>query len=278
MLSEIGLDFEPVFTSRPEETRRLALEACARGTEALAVYGGDGTLSTVASAVCTLPAPPILGQIPAGSGNDWIRSLGIPQNPLKAAEVILSGATRLVDTGCCRIGERDFFFINSAGIGFDALVLRRTLSLRKSVPLRKSGYIISLAFSALIPPTWRATVSGDGPPFISGSYFTLTIGVGRFSGGGMSLAPEAVIDDGLLDAVGILPMGLPAIAVNLPRVFNGTLMKLGKARMERARRISVIPEGEVLLELDGEFVQFGSKPEKLVFASGPKLSVTAPRI
>lgn len=277
ILREIGLDFSPVFTANPGETKALALASVADGFPGLAVYGGDGTLSTVASAISELPSPPILGQIPAGSGNDWIRTLGISQNTREAAMVLLDGCTRKVDTGLCVVDGLKSLFINSAGIGFDALVLRRTLGLRKTLPLRKSGYLVSLAFSALVPPRWNAEVYADGRVLVSGEYFTLTIGVGRFSGGGMSLSPDALIDDGLLDAVTILPVGLSTIARNLSRVFDGSLMKLRQARADRAETITVIPHGEILLEMDGEYRVFPSPPESITFNTGPVLRVAAPR-
>lgn len=276
-ISGLGIEFTTAFTDSPETTRRLALSAANEGYGGVAVFGGDGTLSTAASALIDLASPPVLAQIPAGSGNDWIRSLGIPQDPREASVLLGQGFTRQVDTGLCRIDGTPHFFINSAGVGFDAFVLRRTMSLRRIVPLRKSGYIISLALSAIIPPRWRASITSRGRELHSGSYFTLTFGVGRYSGGGMSLSPTAVVDDGLLDAVWVLPVGFPTIAMNLPRVFNGSLMKLSQARSERSPFFSVIPEGEILLELDGDFQRFSRTPSELVFETGPMLRVISPR-
>lgn len=276
MLRSIGLDHTVVFTEGPSMTRELALSASAEGLGGLVVFGGDGTLSTAASAVSCLPSPPVLAQIPAGSGNDWIRSLGIPQGIREAALLIKRGVTGVVDSGLFRGCGREALFMNSAGIGFDALVLRRTLSLRRLVPLGKSGYLLSLAASALFPPVWRASIATGADTLHDGSYFTLTIGVGRYSGGGMSLSPTAVPDDGLLDAVWILPVGFPTILKNLPRVFDGTLMELAQARSRRASSFSVEPSGELLLELDGEFQKMPLEPGKLVFENGPGFRVIVP--
>lgn len=275
-LVSIGLDHTPAYTSNPSMTRELALAAAAEGCGGLAVYGGDGTLSTVASAIAGLPAPPVLAQLPAGSGNDWIRSIGIPHRVRDAAVVIKRGVTGFVDSGLCRVGGKESLFINSAGMGFDAFVLRRTLSLRKVLPLGKSGYLLSLAFSALAPPRWRASISAGATKIHSGGYFTLTIGVGRFSGGGMSLSPTAVPDDGLLDAVWILPVGFPTILRNLPRVFDGTLMEMPQTRSHRSTSFSVDPDGALLLELDGEFQDLPEKPGGLVFENGPRFKVIIP--
>lgn len=277
LLEGMGLDFRFSLTGSPSNTTELVRRALAEGCGGIAVFGGDGTLSTVAACLSSLDAPPVLAQIPAGSGNDWVRSLGIPGDRASAAMLLKQGCTRLVDTGTCSVGGERRPFINSAGIGFDAFVLKRTLSLRRVLPLKKSGYLASLFIASLRPPTFSATVLADGKAFHSGRYFSLTIGVGRYSGGGMSLSPAAVPDDGLLDAVRIAPVGFGTIAGNIRRIFNGTLMEMREAAGARAVSFTVVPEGGLLLELDGEFQRFPSCPEKLEFATGPALRVISSR-
>ncbi|MFO7627866.1 MAG: diacylglycerol kinase family protein [Candidatus Fermentibacteraceae bacterium] len=277
MLEGTGLDFTHAFTDSASTTFALTLRALSEGFGGVAVFGGDGTLSSVGAVLSSVETPPVLGQIPAGSGNDWIRSLGIPQDRESAVRLLAQGLTRLVDTGVCTVSGVRKPFINSAGLGFDALVLKRTLALRKLLPLKKSGYLVSLFIAALWPPRFSATVLADGKAFHSGRYFSLTLGVGKFSGGGMSLSPTAVIDDGLLDAVRIAPVWFGTIAANIGRIFNGTLMEMKQARGARAASFIVIPEGDVLLELDGEFQTFETRPEKLSFETGPVLRVISSR-
>lgn len=273
MLEGTGLDFSHAFTESPTTTSALTQRALSEGFGGVAVFGGDGTLSTVGAVLSSVGNPPVLGHIPAGSGNDWIRSLGIPHDRALVARLLKQGVTRTVDTGVCSIDGVRRPFINSAGLGFDAFVLKRTLALRKVLSLGTSGYLVSLFLAALKPPVFSATVLADGNPFHSGRYFSLTLGVGRFSGGGMSLSPTAVIDDGLLDAVRIAPVGFPAIAANIKRIYRGTLMDMKQARGARAASFSVIPQGDVLLELDGEFQAFQQAPAKLSFDNGPALRV-----
>lgn len=273
MLEGTGLDFSHAFTGSAATTSALTLRALSEGFGGVAVFGGDGTLSTVGAVLSSVENPPVLGHIPAGSGNDWIRSLGIPQDRASVARLLKQGMTRTVDTGVCTIDCVRRPFINSAGLGFDAFVLKRTLALRKLLPLGKSGYLVSLFIAALWPPRFSATVLADGKAFHSGRYFSLTLGVGRFSGGGMSLSPSAVIDDGLLDAVRIAPVGFPSIAANIKRIYSGTLMEMKQALGARAASFTVIPQGDVLLELDGEFQSFQEKPAELLFETGPVLRV-----
>lgn len=273
MLEDTGLDFSHAFTESPNATSALTLRALSEGFGGVAVFGGDGTLSTVAAVLSGVESSPVLGHIPAGSGNDWIRSLGIPQDRASTVRLLKQGFTRTVDTGVCTIDGFRRPFINSAGLGFDAFVLKRTLALRKLLPLKKSGYLVSLFIAALWPPRFSATVLADGKAFHSGRYFSLTVGVGRFSGGGMSLSPTALIDDGLLDAVRIAPVGFFTIAANIGRIYSGTLMDMKQALGARAVSFSVIPQGNVLLELDGEFQPFRERPGKLVFETGPALRI-----
>jgi len=273
LLETAGLDFSHAFTSHPSTTSALSQQAIAEGFGGVAVFGGDGTLSSVGSVLSSIETPPVLCHIPAGSGNDWIRSLGIPQDRAEAVRLLKQGFIRAVDTGVCTVDGVRKPFMNSAGLGFDAFVLKRTLALRKLLPLKKSGYLVSLFLAALRPPGFSATVLADGKAFHSGRYFSLTIGVGRFSGGGMSLSPGAVIDDGMLDAVRIAPVRFGTIAANIGRIFNGSLMDMKQAIGARAATFSVIPEGEVLLELDGEFQTFQKVPERLEFDTGPVLRV-----
>jgi YegS/Rv2252/BmrU family lipid kinase len=273
MLESAGLDCTHAFTESPSTTGALAMRALSEGFGGIAVFGGDGTLSTVGAVLSGVESPPVLGHIPAGSGNDWIRSLGIPQDRASTVHLLKQGHTRIVDTGICSIDGFRRPFINSAGLGFDAFVLKRTLALRKMLPLRKSGYLVSLFIAALWPPGFTATILADGKDFHSGRYFSLTVGVGRFSGGGMSLSPTALMDDGLLDAVRIAPVGFFTIAANIRRIYSGTLMDMKQAHGARAVSFSVIPQGNVLLELDGEFQPFREMPGKLVFETGPALRV-----
>ncbi len=276
LLSSRGIPFAPVFTTCPGRTAELAESSVRDGFDGLAVYGGDGTLSTAASALCGMEVPPVLAHIPSGTGNDWVRSLGIPRSVPGAVELMKKGFTRRVDTGVCLADGEPRFFLNSAGMGFDAFVLHRALRLRRVLPLGKSGYLASLVASALFPPVWRADISSGGDLLHSGAYFTLTLGVGRYSGGGMSLSPAALPDDGLLDAAWILPVGFFTIAANIPRVFDGTLLELPQARGHRAAAFRVEPKGDLLMELDGEFQVFSSPPSEILFRTGPGLTVIAP--
>ncbi|MEA3266154.1 MAG: diacylglycerol kinase family protein [Candidatus Fermentibacteria bacterium] len=252
-----GIKFSSKFTEAPAQTRLLASNAMNMGFTGVIAFGGDGTVSDTAAAISKLDTKPVLAFLPAGSGNDWIRSAGFdPPFIDSSINAIVAGQTRLVDSGICRWPGGSRFFLNSAGIGFDALVLKRTAGSRRFLPGGKISYLLNMAVSALFPPHWRGTISCDGKPFYKGDYLTMTTGVGKYSGGGMQLSPNAVPDDGLLDCVILSPMNFFTIAKNIPKLFDGTLHKTEWATSAQGTVIRIVPEvpGSTVLELDGEVV------------------------
>ena len=97
--------------------------------DTLRVYGGDGTVSDTAAAISTLEEKPLLAFIPTGSGNDWIKSIGFTSTSIDSSiSAIVTGNIKSVDTGMCSWENGSKFFLNSAGIGFDAFVLKNAIS------------------------------------------------------------------------------------------------------------------------------------------------------
>ncbi len=279
-LLNAGINFVSKFTEAPAQTRLLASNALSLGFDGIIVYGGDGTISDASAAISFLETKPLLAFIPAGSGNDWIRSIGFnPPTVHSCIEAIAAGNTKVVDAGMCVWPGGSRFFLNSAGIGFDALVLKRVVFLRRFLPLGQLSYLLTLIASALFPPHWRATVYSDSKPVYKGDYLTLTTGVGRYSGGGMQLSPTAVPDDGLLDSVVLSPMNFFIMARHIGKLFDGTLHRTRWATSAKGSVIRIEPSkpGAVILELDGEVVILSEKCEFIELISMPnELRVIAP--
>ncbi len=279
-LVSAGILFSVKFTEAPAQTRLIASNALNLGYNGIIVFGGDGTVSDAAAAISSNEKKPVLAFLPAGSGNDWIRSIGFTIPSIDSCvKAIAAEETRIVDAGMCAWPGGSRFFLNSAGVGFDALVLRRTIASRRFLPFGKFSYLLNLGVSALFPPHWRATISCDGKPFYKGDYLTLTTGVGRYSGGGMQLSPAAVSDDGLLDSVILSPMNFFTIAKQINRLFDGTLHKIKWATSARGTVIRIEPNkaGSLVLELDGEVVIPGKDSEYIELVSlKNELTVIAP--
>jgi len=280
VLTGTGIRFTPRFTEAPAQTRLLASNAHGLGFDGVAVYGGDGTVSDAAAAISSLGSKPVLASLPAGSGNDWVRSLGFENATVEhCAAAIAVCATKQIDTGLCVWPGNRKFFLNSAGVGFDALVLKRAVNTRRFIPPGGLNYLLALAVSSIVPPRWEATVFCDGKPFYKGDYLTITTGIGRYSGGGMQLSPSAVPDDGLLDSVVISPMSFFAIAKHLSKLYDGTILATEYTTAARGSVVRIEPftTGSALVELDGEIVDTGEEAEFIELISKPSdLTVVVP--
>jgi diacylglycerol kinase (ATP) len=265
-----GGGVECVMTEAPGHARRIALEATRRGVERVVVVGGDGTVSEVAHGVAGTQVA--LGVVPAGTGNDFSRALGLPAAVGAAARVAFGGCTRWVDLGQARIGERCVAFVNVAGCGFDAEVVRRTSTaphLGGTLP-----YLIGIlrTLSAFRPRSLRFVL--DGQQFERHA-LGVAVANGAWYGGGMRIAPGAAIDDGLFDIClmgQINPMQLLAL---LPRLYAGTHAGHRAVEFFRGRELRVEPvsSADVSCQADGELlgqipVTFSIQPRRLLCVTG----------
>jgi diacylglycerol kinase (ATP) len=192
---------------------------------------------------CEIP----LGIIPAGSGNDLIKSLGIPNDTRAAVDILLAGRTRVIDAGTIN----GLCFVNVVGIGFDAAVNHNSHGLRwpASGLLRYIAALIkTLGTYAPLPLT--VTINGSAT---TQDLYLLTIGNGTTCGGGFRLTPHAKLDDGLLDVTFVKPITVPRLLWHLPKVFQGTLERVEKyASMTQATGLRVETSQQVPVHVDGE--------------------------
>ncbi len=244
LLGERGISFDLEFTREPGDAGRIARES-QEGFDVIVAVGGDGTVNEVLQGMTAGAGP--LGIIPAGSGNDFIKSLQIPNDPERAIDVLTRGKTRSIDVGVIN-GRR---FANAVGIGFDAAVNKASCGINRS----KKGFILYLW--ALVKTLGRfdpvpVTVGMNGSIF-SREIFLLTIGNGTTVGGGFKLTPHAVLDDGLLDVTVVDPIRLLPLLWHLPKVFLGTIERAtAYAAASRTSGISVESAYDVRVHVDGE--------------------------
>lgn len=252
-----GISFETVLSQSSVHLSELAAVACRENRRGIMIVGGDGTASHVIRGLSEGNSDsPILAMIPAGTGNDWVRTLKI-SNSKSAVEAIVSGRAEQLDIGRCSIKSGDTLiyeakYMNSAGLGLDAHVLMKTLAKRKHKPLKNSGYLGTLVATLLNPPSWDADISVDGKSVFSGDYLSLTLGVCKYAGGGMQPSPGSVPHDGLLDAVIIRPASKFRLYWNLPRLFNGTVLGYKSVSSWKGTDIAIKSSGKIKIELDGE--------------------------
>jgi len=191
-LEESGLDSETVFTEAPGHASELAARAVAGGTRRVLVAGGDGTVCEAAEGMAGIGGCE-LAILPLGTGNDGARTLGVPTDLSQAARVATGGIARPVDL--IRVGDR--MVLNAIGIGLTADINERAGRVKwvRGIAVYLGTAAVSLfKFRA---PQVRIVVDGR---VIDSTMTILAVHNGPTTGGGFALTPEAVPDDGLLDA------------------------------------------------------------------------------
>lgn len=256
-----GMAYNMIETERPGHGTELASQAAREpGCKGVIAVGGDGTAYEVACGLLGSSTP--MGIIPVGTGNDFIKTVGIPKDVRQALECILTQPARPVDVG--RLNDR--LFLNVSGTGFDVAVLECMEDAKKVV----SGilpYLIGIvrAIFRYRPVHVAWTVDGD-----SGEQDVLLCAVanGRYIGGGIPICLAAEPDDGLLDFILVENKPRWMIPFYLPGLLMGRVLKFPFTTHRRCREMTISAKG-MHLNIDGEVqamdeVRFSVMPEELM--------------
>lgn len=230
-------------TSAPGDARRLAEEGVDEGFSVIVAAGGDGTLNQVVNGMSESDAA--LGILPVGTMNVFASEIGIPQgNVEKAWAVVERGNVVSLDLPVAG-GQ---YFIQLAGVGLDAEVVRQTSSDAKRA-LGPLSYLLTLAQVAAVKPPRVRAVTVDGAER-EGSF--LLIGNGRLYGGPFPLFKHARLDDGLLDVVVFQNQSHWDVVRYFQAIAFGTHPDLPDVEYLQTPSLTVTSEGDVPVELDGE--------------------------
>src|SRR5215204_4117757 len=207
-----GLSFRVERTHSMDHARALAREARDAGELAVAM-GGDGLAGAVAGELRGTDG--VLGVLPGGRGNDFARKLGIGPDPERACDVLAGGREHAIDVA--EAGGRTYLGIASAGFDSDVQDIANATKL----PLGELVYVYATlrALRGWRHARWQVVVDGEAQAFDGYSVAVANSGV---FGGGMYLAPEASLDDGLLDVVLTRAATKRSYLSGLPKVFKGT--------------------------------------------------------
>lgn len=232
-----------------EEALDLARAAVAEEPDVLVVCGGDGMVNIALQAVAGTDVP--LGILPAGTGNDFARSLDLPlRDAAGAAARIVHGTVRTVDLA--RVGDRYFGCVLAAG--FDALVNERANRMRW--PRGQMRYNLATLAELRVFEPRHYVLELDGVER-SVEAMVVAVGNGPSFGGGLRITHGAELDDGLLDVVLIKPLSRRELVRTYPRLFDGTHVTHPQYEHHRVRRVSVAAAG-IVGYADGE--RFGPLP------------------
>jgi YegS/Rv2252/BmrU family lipid kinase len=241
-LSGHGLEHRVELTRGLDHARELALRAAAGGEVAVA-FGGDGLAAAIAGAL--KDSQGLLGVLPGGRGNDLARTLGIPLDPAAACAVLAFGVVRELDLG--EIAGKTFIGIASCGFDSDAnRIANSTRVVRGNLVYLYSAVA---ALARWKPAAFELDLDGERRAFTG---YSVALANSKSYGGGMMLAPDASMRDGLLDVVMIGHVRKTRFLTLLPTVFRGTHVKQHNVEIARARHVEVRAERPFAMYADGD--------------------------
>ena len=247
-----AISAEFISTADANGLQSSARSAIAQGVRVLFAVGGDGTFQGLVNAA--FGSDVLLGILPAGGGNDFASALQIPDDPIKAANLLLRGRALPVDLARARTADgRDRLYLGGGGVGIDAEAAKHASGLFRRLPGR-ARYVAS-ALRALYgyrSMTVRAEFPGSNlPPLEVKSLLAAVLNTPTY-GAGIKLAPDARLDDGWLDAVVVADLSLPEVIHLLPRLLKSGELLTPRVKRVRARIIHLSTDTPSQFHGDGE--------------------------
>ena len=247
-----------VMTKSALELESFARNAISQGRRALFAMGGDGTFQALANAA--FGAEVLLGVLPVGGGNDFAAALGLPGDPLNAADAILRGEPRLVDLLRVHTAEgRIRLYAGGGGIGLDAEAARYASGRYRRLPGR-SRYIASAlrALVGFVP--FEVRVDFPGSDLIPQEAQALVVAALKTPtyGAGLRLAPGATIEDGSVHVVLIEDIGTIGVLRLLPRLMGSGELRTSRVKRWQVRKVRLTTPKPTVFHGDGEIL--GSTP------------------
>lgn len=261
-----NLPSECVSTTAAGDARRLVAKALAEGHRRLLALGGDGSFHELVNGLVAQsevpPAQCLVAVAAHGTGNDWARTMQVPDDPERLADCMARARGRCVDIGMAEDARgRRLAFHNVAGAGLDAEVLRRLPRSGPRILAYLAGLLSTIPFYRA--PEFELVVDGQQQ---SGRFLLVLAANGPRCGGGMRLAVDAALDDGWLDLVTVAPVSVPRLMAALPKLFDGRLADEPAFRVVRCRSATIDARPRCGVELDGQLA--GETPVTLTVMPG----------
>lgn len=238
-----GLAVERVAPGSAAEMSQ-AIHARGGGFDAIVVAGGDGTVNAAANAVADIGRP--LGILPFGTANDLAHTLGVPLDPSAAAALVADGFTRRIDLG--RVNDQ--VFVNAASLGLPVIVTQQQDPVLKRT-LKSFSYVVAAVKAVRETKRFTVWITVDGE---RGEHkaVQVTVGNGVRFGGGMRVAKDPAIDDGLLDVFAIEADTLVDLVRIAPAIRFGLQEQDPHVCTFRGRHVRVETKREMQISTDGE--------------------------
>ena len=258
-----------VYTEYRDHAIALVTEAVSKGFRHIMAVGGDGTNHEVCNGILmqkTVPSTDITyALLPIGTGNDWIRTHRISKDLHQWLSMVAQGNTFLQDVGTLDYMNdgkaQQRYFFNVAGLAYDGFVVRYIEKNKKKVK-NSLFYLFMIVRCILMYQLRKARIRFNGQED-SGYHYTINAGICKYSGGGMSLVPHAVPDDGMLALTIAGKVSKAEVLLNAYRFYNDSITKHRKIEGYYTKEIMIdaMDDGPILLEADGEFL--GETPVRI---------------
>ncbi|MBY0098951.1 diacylglycerol/lipid kinase family protein [Mesobacillus maritimus] len=261
-LTQYGTPYKACYTEYSghavELTKAIAQEEYEE-EKTIVVVGGDGTLHEVVNGAIG-HSKLTIGFIPGGSGNDFSRGFGIPQDPLAALKLILDESPKnVVDIGRISAGTTSHYFINNMGVGFDAAIsddanhskLKAKLNVLSLGSLAYAFIVIKKLFTYQSTDMW-IKIDEQEKQFKQVWFVTLANQV--YYGGGMKIAPNASATDGLLDVIIVHNLSRWKLLSVFISVFWGGHTEFKEVCMLKGKKVSIQTQKPVIAHADGEII------------------------
>lgn len=237
----------------------LAKDLAIHGAAHFIVAGGDGTLNEIVNGIFTGKNNHcdniVIGMLPIGTGNDWIRTFGIPDNYQMAMDIILKGKTVVQDVGLIEYKEQERnisrYFVNIAGFGFDAMVATRANTLKNNGLSGIRVYLESFLWSYFNYKAGQTIIVIDGEK-LSVNLFSASVGIGKFNGGGMMQVPDANPVNGFFHITIIRNLSIWGIISNFKKLYNGSFVRDYRVSTHIGKQVQLTAAKPLSGEADGE--------------------------
>ncbi|MEW6512016.1 MAG: diacylglycerol kinase family protein [Bacteroidota bacterium] len=250
-----------LLTHRPGHAIDLAAEAAEASVPLIVAVGGDGTINEVVNGIlsaCDGRSPvTTLAVVSSGSGQGLALSLGFPTGVSEQIRMIASGEGRVIDIGLLAGlsdgRETRRYFVNECQFGIGAEVVRRN-GRRLKIAGGLLGYGAATLASIFTAPNVPVRVAIEDEPPLDVTLLGISIGNGHLTGGGMSLTPDALFDDGLLNVLLMYGQSVPQRLESFPKIYSGAHIHSPCFDYRTAHRIAIRSTEGVLAAADGEFL------------------------
>ena len=248
-------------TKYAEHAIELARELVERGCDEILVLGGDGTLSEVINGIMRADIPEeqraqiCFGLMPRGTGNDWGRFWGLNKEYKKSLDRFFNGEKQPLDVGCITYWRNGIvhhrYFINSVGFGVDSLTCQWATTLKYYIGSHHVNYFFALLAAICVHKSQKIELIVDGKTIVNDMLFTMNIGNGPFSGGGIKQNPDADPRDGVFHSIFVQTPTFRQVLKAIPRLFDGRLTNLDFVHSFVGKEVEVNTRKHLMFEADG---------------------------